>query len=127
MKTRFVKFSDSTAAECRHSEYVAELFSDWEIIWDESRCDYQGTVRFLAHKDGKFAYLEYSYGSCGGCDSWEGMAEDEVRADFKRMAEHFDNVVELQKFANQVNYGKDFEKAVYDYAFHEQLEKKLME
>lgn len=121
-KPMFVKFSDSTAVECRWSEFVSELFHDWEIIWDASENHYQGEVKFLAHKEGRFAYLTYNYGSCSGCDPWEDLPEDEVRADFKNLVEYFENVTELKKFADQVNYGEDFEKAIYDFYFYAQVD-----
>ena len=126
-RTKIVKFAESTAAQCRWSEYAAELFGDWDVIWDESNADYQGAVRFLAHKDGRFGFLSYSYGSCAGCDSWEGQDDGEIRKDFQNMAEFFDDVHVLKKFAEQVSYGAPFERAVDEYWFHANLEKKLEE
>lgn len=111
-------WDESEASHCRWSEYAAELFGDWQIIWDDSVSDYQGTVRFLAHKDGKFAYLTYSYGSCSGCDGWEGLPDEEVREDMRRLAEYFDNIYDLKKFADQVNYGEEFERVVDEYTFY---------
>ncbi len=107
-----MKFSDSVSAKCRWSEYTEELFGDWDIIWEESEADYQGKVNLLAHKEGKFAYFSYEYGSCGGCDPWEDMPEEKIRAYFAKMIEHFEDVQALQKFADKVHYGKSFEQAV---------------
>jgi hypothetical protein len=125
LQKRGVSFGESKAAECRWSQYAEELFSDWEIIWDESEANYQGTVRFLARKDGKFAYLNYSYGSCSGCDSWEDMPEDKVRADMKNLAEYFESAAELKKFADQVNYGASFDRIVDEVAFYVCVDKEL--
>ena len=123
MKTRFMRFDDTTASACRWSEFTEELFGDWDIIWENSTSDYQGSVELLAHKDGRFGYISYSYGSCSGCDSWEDQSEEAVRADFKNITEYFEDVHELQRFVNKVNYGESFETAVSEYVFHAQLEK----
>jgi hypothetical protein len=124
---RYMTWSDSVASQCRWSEYTAELFETWSIIWDASCSDYQGTVRFLAYKDGRFAYVTYDYGSCSGCDQWEDMSATTVREDLFNMVEWFNDVHELQTFVDQVNYGEDFEAAVGEFIFHAQLEKKLEE
>ena len=121
----FTKFKDSEASRCRWSEYAAELVGDWDVIWDGSTADYQGKVRVLSHKEGKFAYLEYEYGSCSGCDGWEEMDDKDRRADFKNCVEYFDDVHDLQRFVKQVKYGSGFEEAVEEYMFHAELEKEL--
>ena len=125
MKTRFARFEDSTVNSCRWSEYAQELLGDWDIVYDGSTSDYQGTVEILAHKEGRFAYLTYSYGSCSGCDGWEDMEDEARRADFKNLVEYFGDVHELKKFAEQVNYGKDFNEAIEEYLFHAELEREL--
>jgi hypothetical protein len=127
MKARFTTWSDTVASRCRWSEYAAELFESWDIIWDNSSDDYQGSVQFLAHKDGKFGYLHYSYGSCSGCDGFEDRPIKDVREEFKNMAEYFDDVHQLQRWVDLVNYGEEFQQAVSEYVFHAQLEKKLEE
>lgn len=124
-KRVFKRFGETEAAQCRWSEYAEEIFGDWDVIWDNSQADYQGSVEFLAHKDGKFGYLSYSYGSCSGCDSWEDMEAEKVREEFQRMAEFFEDVHALKKFADQVNYDKGFKEAIAHWIFLAQLEEEL--
>jgi hypothetical protein len=97
-----MRWEQSTASQCRWSEYAEELFYDWNIIWDNSYADYQGTGEFVAEKDGKFAYVTWTYGSCSGCDAWEDMPEDEVRKDFKNGVEYFNDIHELERWASFV-------------------------
>jgi hypothetical protein len=125
METRFKSFEGSTASQCRWSEYAAELIGDWDLIYDGSSADYQGTVEVLAYKEGRFAYLTYSYGSCSGCDGWEDLGEDKVREDFANLIEYFEDVHELKAFTERVKFGAEFEHAVREYMFHAELEKVL--
>jgi hypothetical protein len=75
----------STACQCRYGDFVKELYGDWEVVVDLSEDDYSGNVDLVATKDGKYLYLQYYYGSCSVCDTWEGdelsglEIEDEIR------------------------------------------------
>lgn len=40
---------------------------------------YQGDAWSLVEFEGKRGWVQYSYGSCSGCDSWEAFCEDEPR------------------------------------------------
>lgn len=67
---------DSTAAECRYGEGVVALYGDWEVVDDRSYADYQGQVWLVARKrdlagGDLYVHVEFSYGSCSGCDDWE--------------------------------------------------------
>ncbi len=88
-----MKFCDSEAASCRWSEYAQPFFnSEWDVLFDASEVDYQGTVEVLVRHgwEKKYKYLEYSYGSCSGCDGWEGRPEEEVMADMLRCIQPMD-------------------------------------
>lgn len=120
-------FVNSESANCRWSECVEPHLGDWTVLWEEAYVDYQGGTKLLATKDGHYAYVEWSYGSCSGCDGWEDMAEDRRLEDFKNMIEYFDTNEELKRFCEQVNYGEDFEfavgRALLDYEIEEELGK----
>lgn len=55
---------------------ILEALPDGTLEYYNGRSDYQGSgavvVRF---NDGKWFHYEWSYGSCSGCDPWEGEEE----------------------------------------------------
>lgn len=67
-----------------HDEQMRGLFKNATVVahWNEG--DYSGMVATcVKFNDGKFIgmfgiYNDY-YGSCSGCDSWEGASDDDVR------------------------------------------------
>lgn len=122
-----MKFEDLEISGARWSEFAKANWGDWNFIWEDGEVDYQGSAKLLAVKEGRFVYAEWSWGSCSGCDPWEDMDVDEAKAEFDQSATYFEDVHELKKFAEQVNYGKKFKKAVMDYMFVADLEEKLTE
>lgn len=68
-------YEQTTAYKCRYGAEMAPLFEGASILWEDSEDDYQGHVEVLALRDQTLLYLEYSYGSCSGCDSWEDEAD----------------------------------------------------
>ena len=86
-------WKETIAHQCRWSEYAEELVGDWSVLWEDSEADWQGHARVLVFKQGALRYLDWSYGSCSGCDSYEDMGEDFVRNDFKKnVMMHFENI-----------------------------------
>lgn len=81
-----MKLKESTAWNCRWFNAVADnqvpaLFEmgELEVLFDDSESDYQGSVHVaFLNRDQQVCYIEYSYGSCGGCDSWEDAGGDEA-------------------------------------------------
>jgi len=64
-----------------HDEQMIFLFKDSELIahWNEE--DYQGMVATCVKlSNGKYAIYNDYYGSCSGCDSWEGASDEEVKS-----------------------------------------------
>lgn len=64
-----------------HDEQMKLLFKGAVLIahWNEG--DYQGKVATLVRlPDGRAALYNDYYGSCSGCDSWEGADDATVRA-----------------------------------------------
>lgn len=49
----------------------------FEVIDIEVTKDYQGYGVVLGRKDGLYATLSWSYGSCSHCDEYENMSDEE--------------------------------------------------
>jgi hypothetical protein len=98
-----VKFSETTASHCRYGGHAEEIWGDWQVLWEYSIADYQGSARFLAAKNGRFAYYEWNYGSCSGCDSWEaaGTSDADICEEMKRDALWFTNRAEVDAWLLQ--------------------------
>lgn len=66
------------------------------VLWAYVGNDYQDNVSLLVRlEDGRFAFLEYSFGSCSGCDPYEDMEPAAIVAEFKRDAAYFPTELEL--------------------------------
>jgi len=104
---------------CRWSNLAAVLFAedDWEVFFDASESDYQGTVEIMARFTGysygdvkSYKYLEYSYGSCSGCDAWEGQPVEKALTDMMRSVLPLDAhgaAEHLQRIADSASDGYD--------------------
>ena len=92
-------FEESIAAGARWGYAAVEVFgADAELIWESSTDDYQGSCNVLLRlTDGRFAHYEWSYGSCSGCDEWEGR-EDEVPGIMRDTAVYFDDMATLGRY-----------------------------
>jgi len=75
-----MKWCKTIANSCRYGDVASEIWGDWDIIWEDSENDYQGHASFIAEKNGKYCFYEWSYGSCSGCDTWEaaGLTDKQV-------------------------------------------------
>lgn len=80
-----MKLKDSTAWECRWFDLAVDQDqTDCEVIFDASYADYQGEVHVgFMNNDGQVVVINYSYGSCSGCDPWEDMPEEQAKADLR--------------------------------------------
>jgi hypothetical protein len=80
-----MRWQDTVAATCRWTDAALIALSDalavdedrldLDVIWENSESDYQGSVEVLARYEWdnkRIALLVYNYGSCSGCDSYEG-------------------------------------------------------
>lgn len=92
-----MKWSETTACACRYGDVASLIWSDWDVIWEDSEADYQGHASFVAEKDGKYCFYEWWYGSCSGCDGWEASnaTTEEIQAEMKSTAMWFENKQEL--------------------------------
>jgi hypothetical protein len=92
-----MRWDDTEASQCRWSEYAEEIWADAEILWEDSEADYQGHANvFARHPDGRYSWGGWSYGSCSGCDGWEGLADEEIRKAFREDVVFFENKNELR-------------------------------
>lgn len=68
----------------RWHETVAEALPDGEVVFSTGTDDYQGSVSIVARlDDGRWLHYSWSYGSCSGCDQWEGEPQERVVADIQ--------------------------------------------
>ena len=93
-----MKWNDTTASKCRYGDIAGLIWGSWDILWEDSEEDYQGYADILAHKNGKYSFYEWSYGSCSGCDEWEGnnLSKKEIADEMVNTAMWFDDVQELK-------------------------------
>jgi hypothetical protein len=91
--TMFVKFEDSDSFNVEYSQHFIPNIGRWTIIWEETEQDYSGYAKLLAvnevgdHRE--YAYVEWSYGSCPGCDPWMDLTEDEQAVEARKCIMHF--------------------------------------
>src|SRR5271165_1135739 len=120
-----IKWEDTIANNCRWSECAEYLFKDWIILIDCSENYYQGQVCLLAIKDNQYRFIEYSYGSCSGCDMYEELGEEEIQKEFKKLTITFPNTKALCDQLDGVDLGCEDE---YDsFEGLEKIKKKLNE
>jgi len=83
-----MKWSDTIANQCRYGEIAQRIWSDWDVIWEDSTADYQGHASFIANKGDQYCFYEWWYGSCSGCDGWEadGFTDEQVEEEMKTTA-----------------------------------------
>jgi hypothetical protein len=122
-----MKWKDTVASQCRWSEFAEENWGDWDFLWEESEADYQGHAEFIAYKDGKFVHVYWNYGSCGGCDPWEDISEEEAKKEFNDGAVYFDDFQQLKDWIEMKSKGKrdSMMAGVWEQAFYHELEEVL--
>jgi hypothetical protein len=93
-----MKYSETIASQCRYGDIAANIWGDWDILWESSEDDYQGYASILAKKDNKYCFYEWHYGSCSGCDTWEaeGFGDEDVEKEMRETAMWFDSKDELK-------------------------------
>lgn len=96
-----MKWNETTAKDCRYGEIAENIFGDAKILWEDSEADYQGHATIIAEMtDGTFAFYEWWYGSCSGCDDWEsrGLNDDQIEAEMREHMVTFDDLPTLRRF-----------------------------
>lgn len=63
----------------------------FELVDSDGVDDYQGWAVLLFTCDlREWAVVDYSYGSCSGCDQYEEMSDDERTSAFRELAVRYD-------------------------------------
>lgn len=73
----------------RWVEPAIDGLEDWLVLWAFSEGDYQGSCAFIA-KDpmaDSWAMVDWDWGSCPGCDGYEGMGDQELYEVFRNQRE----------------------------------------
>lgn len=93
-------WNKTTASTCRYGEIAGGVWGDWDILWEDSEADYQGHASILAKKGHRYAFYEWWYGSCSGCDGWEadGSSDKEIEKEMRDTAIWFKSKEELKKW-----------------------------
>lgn len=93
-----IKVKDSKVKECRYSTHVISIFGEWDVIEDGSYNNYSGRISVLCKKRGKYAYIQFDYGSCRICDEWESrcLSFDEIAEEINDLALIFKSKDELE-------------------------------
>lgn len=99
-----MKYEETEASRCRYGYIAEKIWGDWDILWEDSEADYQGHASILANKNGKYAFYEWWYGSCSGCDTWESseMTDEQIESEMKDTAMWLENEFELKKWLNML-------------------------
>lgn len=74
----------------RNETRLAAEHLGYEVVETDGVTDWQGWGVHLLRKDGSWAVLAWSYGSCGGCDRYE----DEIMGDPEHCAKVFGDLLE---------------------------------
>lgn len=94
-----------------------------KVIRYEYFGDYQGTILAEVEYDGRRGYVDISYGSCSGCDSYQAFEDDfdwdigpdeEALAEFgRRYLEDIESADKLiEQFAKRLDWDYEAEDAI---------------
>jgi hypothetical protein len=95
-------WDDTVASECRWSGLVMTALGiidvRFQVVWEDSEADYQGHAAFLGRDPeasprdfSKWWFYEWGYGSCAGCDGWDGIDEAEIKREIRSSALFFND------------------------------------
>ncbi len=100
-----MKWLETTADKCRYGEIARVIFGDWEILWEDSEANYQGHASILAKKDNQYAFYEWWYGSCSGCDGWEAddATDAQIEKEMRDTTIWFESKQELKNWLDRLD------------------------
>lgn len=103
-----MKWNESVASSCRYGEIAGAIWGRWEVLWEDSEADYQGHATILVNKGRKYAFYEWWYGSCSGCDGWEADGKDDaaIEKEMRDSALWFNSKKELRNWLTMLEGGK---------------------
>ena len=98
---------DSIAAQCRYGDIAVRAFGGIsDLIWECSQDDWQGSANILVSiydiEREVFIHYEWHYGSCSGCDDWEGrgLIDFEIIQEMIRDCTQLNSREELERYIN---------------------------
>jgi len=90
-----------------HDDQMMGLFKKSIVIGHWNEGGYEGMVATCVQLDnGKYAIYNDYYGSCAGCDSWEGASDEEVRnmcVNLSNGAYIFEGIYDVVSFLKEKN------------------------
>jgi hypothetical protein len=94
-------------SKCRWSDAAELAFNKPKVLWEDSHVDYQGSAKFFGWNGAAVLFYEWSYGSCSGCDPWEGLYDgqdgtEKLAALMRGGAVWFDTLDPLLRFAEPI-------------------------
>lgn len=81
-----MRWEKTIASGCRYGGIAERLFGNSEVLWEDSQDDYQGHAKVLCKNgENEYAFYEWNYGSCSGCDTWEAnnTSPDEIEKEMR--------------------------------------------
>jgi hypothetical protein len=113
-------WDNTEASKCRWSEFFAPVFKNTDIIWDGSSNDYQGFGKVLAevenYGDTSYVYAEWAYGSCSGCDGWEGEPTEKCIKEAMSCVSRFKDLKHLKAYGAALpDYNNDLKEFIAKY------------
>lgn len=92
-----------------HDEQMKGLFKNTKLIGHWNEGDWQGTVATCVQlEDGRFVIYNDYYGSCSGCDAWEGASDEAARKMCINLANGayiFNNLEDVKDFLKSKDEG----------------------
>lgn len=98
-------WKETTASQCRYGDVAGQIWGDWSILWEDSEASYQGHASFLAKKGRRYAFYEWWYGSCSGCDGWkaDNATDETIEKEMRDTAIWFNGKGELKKWLTMLS------------------------
>lgn len=79
---------------------IIQSFGDVLIQVDDN--DYQGDTKVLLHKDGRYGFLNFGWGSCSGCDGLQACSSfreiEELIQELERDIKWFDSLSDVKAY-----------------------------
>jgi hypothetical protein len=100
-----------------HDEVMQSIFGSNAVVvahWNEG--DYQGTVMTAyLFADDSVGIISDGYGSCSGCDSWDGASDEDARSMITSLV---DSCRLCSSMEEAIDFCASVENRAYDYLFN---------
>lgn len=94
---------------------------EYEIVYSGEFGDYQGDYLVMFKKDNRFGYLQFGFGSCSGCDSYQSCENKEELIDLR---DSLNNDIQWKSPKEMISFleNRDWEGCVSFYDKEQELE-----